>query len=171
MKTKSIGIFLAAVLVLGVMAFGQNRGQMGGGQNRERVRDNLATLRLLRLTQTLDLTEEQTAKIFPTINRIEKEKSRIQRDLGAEIRDLRALLKDPAAKDDKILLLLKSLKAGREAVRSLDVELEAYLEANLTTAQSAKYVLFSIDFMRNLTDAVNRGGGLRGNSAPPPIKK
>ena len=171
MKTKSIGIFLAAVLVLGAAAYGQNRGQMGGGQNRERVRDNLATLRLLRLTQTLDLTEEQTVKIFPTINRIEKEKTRIQRDLSIEIRDLRALLKDPAAKDDKILPLLSSLKAGRKAVRALDVELETYLEANLTTAQGAKYVLFNIDFMRNLTDAVNRGGALRGNSAPPPIKK
>jgi len=171
MKTKSIGIILAAVLVLGAAAYGQNRGQMGGGQNRERVRDNLATLRLLRLTQTLDLTEEQTAKIFPTINRIEKEKARIQRDLSVEIRGLRALLKDPAAKDDNILPLLSSLKAGRKAVQALDVELEAYLEANLTAAQSAKYVLFNIDFMRNLTDAVNRGGALRGNAAPPPIKK
>lgn len=171
MKTKSIGIILAAVLVLGAAAFGQNRGQMGGGQNRERVRDNLATLRLLRLTQALDLTEEQTAKIFPTINRIEKEKARIQRDLSAEIRNLRALLKDPAVKDDKILPLLKSLKEGRQAVRALDGELETYLEATLTTAQSAKYVLFNIDFMRNLTDAVNRAGALRGNAAPSPIKK
>jgi hypothetical protein len=171
MKTKSIGVILAAVLVLGAAAFGQNRGQMGGGQNRERVRDNLATLRLLRLTQALDLTEEQTAKIFPTINRIEKGKARIQKDLSAEIRNLRVLLQDPAAKDDKILPLLKSLKEGRQAVRALDGELEAFLEANLTTSQSAKYVLFNIEFMRNLTDAVNRAGTLRGNSAPPPIKK
>jgi hypothetical protein len=171
MKTKSIGIILAAVLVLGATAFGQNRGQMGGGQNRDRVRDNLATLRLLRLTQALDLTEEQTAKIFPTINRIEKEKTRIQRDMGVQIRDLRVLLQDPAPKDDKILPLLKSLKVGRETVRSLDVELEAFLEAYLTLAQSAKYVLFNIDFMRNLTNAVNRTGALRGNNAPPPIKK
>ncbi len=171
MRTKSIGVILAAVLVLGATAFGQNRGQMGGGQNRDRVRDNLATLRLLRLTQALDLTEAQTAKIFPTINRIEKEKSRIQRDLSVQIRDLRGLLQDPATKDDKILLLLKGLKAGREAVRALDVELETYLEANLTVAQSAKYGLFNIDFMRNLTDALNRSGSLRGNNAPPPIKK
>jgi hypothetical protein len=171
MKTKSIGIILAAVLVLGATAFGQNRGQMGGGQNRDRVRDNLATLRLLRLTQALDLTEEQTAKIFPTIIRIEKEKTRIQRDLGAQIRGLRGLLQDPAAKDDKILPLLKSLKEGRETVRSLDVELDVFLEANLTAAQSAKYVLFNIDFMRNLTDAVNRSGSLRGTNAPPMIKR
>lgn len=171
MKTKSVGIILAAVLVLGATAFGQNRGQMGGGQNRDRVRDNLATLRLLRLTQALDLTEEQTAKIFPTINRIEKEKSRIQRELSVQIRSLRGLLQDATAKDDKILPLLKGLKAGREAVRSLDVELEAFLEANLTAAQSARYVLFSIDFMRNLTDAVNRSGSLRGNGPLPPIKK
>jgi hypothetical protein len=171
MKIKSIGVFLAAGLMLGATAFGQNRGQMGGGQNRERVRDNLATLRLLRLTQALDLTEEQTAKIFPTINRIEKEKTRIQRDLSVQIRELRTLLKDPATKDDKLLPLLKSLKAGRESVRTLDVELETFLEANLTVAQSAKYVLFNIDFMRNLTDALNRSGSLRGNNAPPPIKK
>jgi hypothetical protein len=171
MKTKSIGIILAAVFILGASAFGQNRGQMGGGQNRDRVRDNLATLRLLRLTQALDLTEEQTAKIFPTINRIEKEKSRIQREMGVGIRDLRTLLKDPAAKDDKILPLLKNVKAGREAVRALDAELDVFLEANLTVAQRAKYVLFNIDFMRSLTDTVNRSGALRGNNAPPPIKK
>jgi hypothetical protein len=171
MKAKHIGLILAVAVALTGATFGQNRGQGPGGQNRERVRDQLATLRILRMTQALDLSEEQTSKIFPTINRLEKAKSALQREMSLKIRDLRGLLQDPSTlKEDTVAPILTALRAGREKVRSIDEELETFIESNLTTIQKAKYVLFSIEFMRNLTDVLNRSGQ-RGNPPPAPIKK
>jgi len=170
MKPKFIGLILAVAVALTGATFGQNRGQAPGGQNRERVRDQLATLRLLRMTQALDLTEEQTAKIFPTINKYEKDKSALQKEISANIRELRGLLKDPASlKDDQVNPILAAITTSRDKVRAIDVELETFVESNLTTVQKAKYVLFNIEFMRSLTDVLNRSGQRGAASAP--VKK
>jgi hypothetical protein len=171
MKAKHIGLILAVAVALTGSAFGQRGGQGMGGQNRERVRDQMATLRLLRMTQALDLTEEQTAKIFPTLNRLEKEKSVLQREMGTHIRDLRGLLQDPESlKEEKLAPIVASLEAGRAKVRGIDEQLDKFVESNLTPLQKAKYVIFNIDFMRNLTDVLNRGGQ-RGAAPAAPAKK
>jgi len=82
MKTRLVGFFVALSVLSAGMAFGQGQ---PGGQNRQRLRENLATLRLLRLTKALDLSEEQAAKVFPAVNRLEREKMKIQRDMTADI--------------------------------------------------------------------------------------
>jgi hypothetical protein len=165
-----MGLILAVAVALTGATFGQNSGQAPVGQNRERVRDQLATLRLLRMTQALDLTEEQTSKIFPAITKFEKDKSALQREISTNIRGLRGLLKDPAVlKDDQVNPLLAAIKAGRDKVRAIDAELETYVESNLTTLQKAKYVLFNIEFMRSLTDVLNRSG--QRGAAFAPVKK
>ncbi len=79
-KSFSIIIFVCFALNLALAgeALAQMRGQgMGGGMGQRggRVRENLATLRLIRMTQALDLTEEQTSRIYPFINKIEKGKA------------------------------------------------------------------------------------------------
>jgi hypothetical protein len=171
MKPKYVGLILAVAVALTGTTFGLNRGQAqsaaAAGQNRERVRDQLATLRLLRMTQALNLTEEQTGKMFPTINKLEKDRTDLHREISAKLRELRNLVKDPASlKDENVLPLLDGIKAGRDKVRVIDEQLETFIESNLTTVQKASYVLFNIDFMRSLTDVVNRSGQ-RGAGFPP----
>jgi hypothetical protein len=170
MKPKHIGLILAVAAALTGATFGQNRGQAPAGQNRERVRDQLATLRLLRMTQALDLTEEQTSKIFPTYNKLEKDRNALHAGISSNIRQLRGLMKDPASiKDEQVNPVLAAIQADREKVRALDEQIEAFIESNLTLIQKAKYVLFNIDFMRSLTDVVNRSG--QRGALLPPIKK
>ncbi len=110
MRAKYICLIMAFLVFLSTAAFGQ--GQGNGMQNRQRVRENLATLRLLRLTQALDLSEEQAAKIFPTVNKIEKDKLRIQRDMSADIRDLRQLVQNDPTRGEEARLPRRSV--GRE---------------------------------------------------------
>lgn len=172
MKTKQVSLALAFFVFLGGTAFGQGQGQgQGGGQNRQRVRENLATLRLLRLTQALDLTEEQAAKFFPTVNRIEKDKVKIQRDMTADIQKLRLLVAEMTPNEAEIGVRIKSIKDAQRLARQKDDELESYLESSLTTVQKAKYVLFQIEFYRMLEQSLERGRMMRNNAPLAPIKK
>ena len=166
MKTKHVGLALAFLVFLGGTAFGQ-----GGGQNRQRMRENLATLRLLRLTQALDLTEEQAAKFFPTVNRIEKDKMKIQRDMTADIQRLRQLVVETTPNEAEISVRIKSIKEAQRLARQKDDELESHLESSLTTVQKAKYVLFQIEFYRMLEQSLERGRMMRNNAPLAPIKK
>jgi len=172
MKTKHVSLALALLVFLGGTAFGQGQGQgQGGGQNRQRVRENLATLRLLRLTQALDLTEEQAAKFFPTVNRIEKDKMKIQRDMTADIQRLRQLVVETTPNEAEISVRIKSIKEAQRLARQKDDELESHLESSLTTVQKAKYVLFQIEFYRMLEQSLERGRMMRNNAPLAPIKK
>ena len=67
-------------------------GRRGDPQARTRLRENISDLYLLRLTRALDLTEEQTAKLYPFLTRVEKEKAELQRRMGPDLRDLRGEL-------------------------------------------------------------------------------
>lgn len=162
---KTAVLFLSLVVLVGLAFASAQDNEM---QKRQKVRENLVTLRLLRLTQTLDLTEEQTAKIFPSINRIEKEKMDIQKRMSADIRDLRLMINGPTPKEADIEIKYKNVRAAQQSIKDKDAELDEFLEKNLTSIQKAKYLLFQIEFFRVLNDSMDRVRMMRNK---PPLKK
>ena len=176
MNTKAVAATLAAVFLMAGSAFGQARmNQRAPAQERMRMRENVNTLRLLRLTKALDLSEEQAAKIFPLVNRLEKEKAQAQRRMTEDLQGLRALLQDPQGKDQEIEARLHGIKTARREIQAKDDELEAYVDANLTAVQKARFVIFNIEFYRGLADALERARMRMGQDpslkVAPPIKK
>jgi Spy/CpxP family protein refolding chaperone len=162
---KTTVLILSLVFLAGlVFALAQNDAL----QRRQNVRENLVTLRLLRLTQALDLTEEQAAKIYPSINRIEKEKMDIQKRMSADIRDLKSMINGPTPKESDIEIEYKNIKDARQSIKDKDAELDEFLEKNLTSIQKAKYLLFQIEFFRILNDGMDRVRMMRNK---PPLKK
>ncbi len=166
MTLKKTAILFLSLVVLAGLAFAS--AQDNEMQKRQKVRENLVTLRLLRLTQALDLTEEQTAKIFPSINRIEKEKMDIQKQMSADIRDLRLMINGPTPKEADIEIKYKNVRAAQQSIKDKDAELDEFLEKNLTSIQKAKYLLFQIEFFRVLNDSMDRVRMMRNK---PPLKK
>lgn len=150
--TAAAGLLLAAHLAP-APAFSQEHRQ------RARVRENILTLRLMRMTQALDLSREQTARIYPELMRLENEKAELQALLAERIIELRALvLRDVAAEAD-IIRVSGAVRRLREDIRSKDREIEAFLDEQLEPVQRAKYILFTIDFFRGLGEKVDRARG------------
>lgn len=116
----------------------------------DKVRDNITTLMLLRLTQVLDLTEEQTAVLFPHITRVEKEKKKINQEIGKNIRDLRVMLRQSNPDPEKLTGIMENIKALRIDLRNLDEELGKIAANTLTVEQQAKYLIFFQDFYRTI---------------------
>lgn len=154
MNMKKSFLFLTGFLFLSSLLLAQMPGQEPPG--RERMRENINRLRLLRMTEVLDLTEEQTAKIYPASYRVEKEKMDIIKTLNREIRDLKALMGEAQPKEEEIAAKTKTVKDLRRSLIEKDQEFEDFLEQNLTGIQKAKYVIFSVEFYRNLGEKLNR---------------
>jgi hypothetical protein len=123
---------------------------------RRNIRDNIFTLRALRMTQILDLTQEQTAVIFPELSKVEKEKAELQQELAREIRDLRSMIREDKGKPEDYELSFKKIKEIRNKIRAKEEGFEEFLESQLTPVQKAKYVIFNLDFNRRLMERVNR---------------
>jgi hypothetical protein len=127
-----------------------------------RIRENISNLYLLRLTRALDLSEEQTAKLYPLLTRAEKEKAGIQRRMGLDLRDLRAELAKAGAGEQRILEMVARITEARSAIRRKDDEVEGVLDGVLTPVQKARYLIFTVDFLRSIGENLERARGLRG---------
>lgn len=129
MTLKKTAVLFLSLVILAGLAFAS--AQDDALQRRQKVRGDLVTLKLLRLTQALDLTEEQAAKIYPSINRIEKEKMDIQKRMSADIRDLRSMVNGPTPKESDIEIKYKNVRAAQQSIKDKDAELDEFLEKNL----------------------------------------
>jgi len=162
MKANRTVVFILAVLFLG--ASGQAQPAQADPQARARLRENINTLLLLRMTETLSLTEEQTAKLFPPLTRIEKEKAELQRRMGIEVWNLRKSLESEPVREPDVLAAVKRVRELRQSIREKDEEFDAVVEANLTPVQKGKYVIFLVDFARGLGEKLNRARQIRGKN-------
>jgi Spy/CpxP family protein refolding chaperone len=158
-KYGLIGILIAG-LSLGSLAAAQEVSQ-GEPQARTRLRERIGDLYILRLTRALELTEGQTAKIYPLLVRAEKDKAGLQRQLGLDMRELRAELARPRAGEGRLLELVAGIRTRRQAIRELDDEVEAVLDGLLTPLQKARYLVFTVEFLRSVGENLDRARGLR----------
>jgi hypothetical protein len=161
MKAKTIFSFFLGIVLFSSIIFAAAQNEGVQEKQRRMTRDNITTLLLLRMTRSLELSEEQTAKIYPFFTRIEKEKAEINKQIRKHMQALRMNLReeDPDLKvlEDRI----QALKKLRDALRSKDAEVEKHLEENLTVVQQAKYLIFMTTFLRELRDNVDRARQMR----------
>lgn len=151
-------MFAAAVLLvaLGPLAAAQGGGQQGDPQVRMRLRENISTLYLLRLTRALELSADQTSRLFPVLTRIEREKAEMQRRMNIDLLALREALARPAEDEGRLLELVARIREERRAIREKDDETEAVLEEVLSPVQKARYLIFTVEFYRALGHQLER---------------
>lgn len=161
MKTKHILVAgLVGGLALGGWSFALG-GQAADNPPRAGLRERISDLYLLRLTRALDLTEEQTARIYPLLTRAEKDKAALQREMGLGLRDLRAELAKTPPGEESLLGLVDKIRGARRAIRQKDEEVEAALDGILSPVQRARYLVFTVEFLRNMGENLGRARGAR----------
>jgi ABC-type multidrug transport system fused ATPase/permease subunit len=125
-----------------------------GGRQRG-VRANINMLRLVRMVQVLDLTEDQVAVIMPAMNKNEEEKQQLQRDLQLHMRDMRLLLRREMPEEQKLNEHLSSIRTLKRTLQEKEAEFDKFLFKNLSLVQQANYIIFSQDFYRGLQEQLN----------------
>ncbi|NIM59101.1 MAG: hypothetical protein GTO16_09200 [Candidatus Aminicenantes bacterium] len=108
------------------------------------------------MTRVLELTEEQTAKIFPIVSRIEKEKVELYQQIEKQIRELRLTLGKEEPDQKELKNKIDKIKELRNLIKEKDEELEDRLEENMTLVQRAKYLMFAARFYRELRENLER---------------
>ena len=104
----------------------------------------------------MDLTESQTAKIFPKVNEIEKEKMETNIQLGKQRRELRLILKQENPDEQEITNKINNIKELKLRLESREEEFEIFLRDNFTLIQRAKYLIFAQDFYRGLRQTLEK---------------
>ena len=161
MTRKNIAMVILGLCLAGVVWSAPPRGLQGEPQVRSRLRDNISDLYLIRLTRALELTEDQTARLYPLLTRAEREKSAIQGRMGADLKDLRRELAGSPVEEGRILELVARIREARRAIRAKEDEVDAVLERSLTPVQRGRYIVFTVEFLRSVGENLQRARGQR----------
>ncbi|MBI1824044.1 MAG: hypothetical protein HYR80_08045 [Nitrospirae bacterium] len=132
-------------------------------QRREEIGKRIELMRMLRLSQELNLNEEMATKVFSRLRPIDqKRRGRIQEHQRIQ-RGLREASDSGKIDEKKLQELMKSLRENRQAMMELDQEEIQALGGLLTPQQMAKYLLFREGFRQELRQEIERFRGSQGS--------
>jgi hypothetical protein len=121
---------------------------------REKSRERIQMVKMLKLTEVLRLDREAAARFFAVNGQFEETKRRLRWDLHQDIERLRQLTRDLNAPEKELRETVLRIKTRRKDLNDLSYkQLEDELNL-LRPDQQARYVLFTIDFRREIDNIV-----------------
>ena len=153
--------------------FAQEQGEREGLKERKSIRDRWAgkdkgeieklieSLRIVKMTEALNLSEEQSIKVFTKIGQIEREKKVLQKKKIEAIQNLRELV-DSGAHEEDIKKSVENIKNLAVSIKEQDDALTKYLEGVLSVEQQARYIIFAEDFQKDIRKMIGHARDGRG---------
>ena len=176
MKTiKIIAFVLALGLIapLGAQPFGDfppGGGPHGPrGEMREKMRERIKTIKIWRLTESLNLDTEQSEKFFPVYNKFHDDREAIEEERRQVFQRLDELTKQDNPSEGDVNKLLDQLDGFDQRINSLRIKFRQDLAGILTTQQIGRLYVFEVEFMRHIQDIMRdvrrevRGKRFEGN--------
>ncbi len=127
-------------------------------------REIIEKVRIYKLTEALDLTEEQTTKFFPHLKEMRKTEQEFQKQRLELIQKLRDLLKNNAPEQEIVNVLNKFQEIHKKRITAQMKEIED-LRQILTPVQQAKFMIFQEDFEREIRELIREVR--KGHHKPP----
>lgn len=122
---------------------------------REQLAKRIKQLQMWKLTERLNLSDEQAAKFFPRYNRYQDELGEAMQNLQNRIERLRDLRRSDAKEAELDREIEAVVKERRNVGEVLPKYLKEFRET-LTAQQMADLIIFERDFLRDLTEAIER---------------
>jgi Spy/CpxP family protein refolding chaperone len=119
----------------------------------------MEALMVWRLTEELNLTEDQSAQFFPKWRKIRLLREQYRQERNAVLDGMASLLKEPAPSVSELRSLVDSLETMEEDFRASQARLRRELYDVLTVDQQVRLILFQRNFEHDTRRAIE---GIRG---------
>ena len=161
---KKIFIFTMTVLILSTLAYSQpppDFDDPAPPAPPDEISDEMLAkfrqMKIWKMTEELDITEEQAAKFYPRFNRFEDGVEEIRLQNKELLEKLRGYL-TAGEEDKKIKSLISDIEKNDEKILKLHSDFRTDVEKILTTEQLGKLVLFQHEFPKKFRKSF-RGKG------------
>lgn len=170
----SMGFTLVMVLFIlgfGLPCFSQPPGEgkprgsdspvLGGGEppppleKREEIRKRIKLIRMWKLTEELDLSEETGAKLFPILHKYDEKRIELHKERQNIMNQLKRALEDEATTDEAIEAAMEEVDKNTLAVSDLIRQQRQELKGVLSLRQQAKFILFQREFHREIRKTIS----------------
>lgn len=133
----------------------QRAEQLGQRLPREQLAKRIKQLQMWKLTERLNLTEEQSMKFFPRYNRYQDDLTDAVQNLQQRLARLQEL-NQSNAKESDLDNEIKAVISERKQVSDVLPKYLGEFREVLTAKQTADLILFERDFLRDITEALER---------------
>lgn len=162
---------LGCWLLFAAGAMAQPPGDRPGSKSPDSPPDELRSfesIKLWRMTQALDLTEEQAAKIFPKLHQLQKERHQFRQNYRQMMQELSAMVRDPQVQENLLIKKMEQIEKGERAFREMQRKGHEEIKVLLTPVQQAKLMLFQEKFDRDLRQILRE---IREPKGPPASRR
>ena len=154
-------LVILVVLVVGVKkattrrAIKKRRPALARMLGKERPREMLETIRLVKTIEALELNEEQIAQVLPKWREMKEAKKEFHQRRKERIEELEKLLKSKTSSQD-LERALENLKAQEKAFQGRLESLKDEIDKALSPEQEVKLILFEKKFRREMQGMLER---------------
>lgn len=129
-------------------------GQGVGKGPHEKTWERVHMIRMLKLSEALKMERDQAARFFAVENQYEDTKTKARRELHEDIHKLRNLVREPNPSERELRDTVNRIKNRK---KDLDDLMNKQTDEELTLLrpdQQARYILFTIDFRREMENLI-----------------
>ena len=131
-------------------------------EKREKIRKRIELIRMWKLTEELDLTEETGAKLFPILHKYDEKRIKLGKERRKITEQLRKALEDEATPDEEIEAAMEKVEKNALAASDLLRQQREELKGVLSPRQQAKFILFQGEFQREIRKLIAEARERRG---------
>lgn len=146
---------LIPIWTVALLVAGGARAQEAPPEEREGVHQKIETLMKWRMLDEVDITEEEGAKLFPALRRIEGRRRELREQSGRLMDELRATLRGVHPDEEALRRTLAGLEESQRGLESLAQEETRTVGGILPLEKQARYLLFRERFERDVRDIVH----------------
>jgi Spy/CpxP family protein refolding chaperone len=143
-------------------AFAQPMQRMGGS---ERVMEMIRAVRIMRMQERLNLTDEQVASLLPKLSRRDSLELNHRNAQAGDFRSLKEELAKRNPSEAKLKEIIQRLKNREAEHHEQMMRLREEMLSVLSVQQQAEFIIFEVEFereIRGFIDRIKEGHGMRG---------
>jgi hypothetical protein len=147
--------FLLPIFILGIGSWvWADSGHDGGKGHPDKAWERVRMVRMLKMTEALNMDKEQAARFFALDNQFEENKRKSWRELHEDTQKLRSLVREANPPERELRDIVNRIKTRKRNLNDLNNK-QIDEELNLLRPeQQARYILFTIDFRRELENLI-----------------
>ena len=144
-------ILLFALIIMPVSLFAQPPGGQFDRMNKPR-REQIELLRIWKMTEELDLTEQQAEKFFPKLRSEDKKNEELEKQRGIIFKDLHEKVKNGEVDAKELDKTIDNLTEIQINIIQKNAKFIREMEGVLSTDQQAKLIIFRHRFRERMVD-------------------
>jgi len=121
-------------------------------------------VRMYKMIEALNLSEEQCQTVFPLMSRFNKERKQRQEKMEEALRSFRSMVQDENLMEAQLTEKIRELRKLTQLQRESEEKMLDELLPHLSPKQQAEFILFHHDFERRMRELIQK---VRNPNVPP----